>query len=81
MTYQHPNEVPEKLVIPSSTMTFQEYAAILNNLSRGGNGVKIEGKLLPDANADLEQMKHNVSVYMVLRPGWVVTDGRSNDSF
>jgi len=61
--YQELDKVPEYLVIYSSTMTFQQYPEFLDKHATTGNKLKLEGKLLPDAKADWEQMKHKVAVF------------------
>jgi NmrA-like family len=65
MAYQEPEKVPDKLVVYSSTMTFQEYAAILDKHATTGHKLKIQGKSLPQAKQDWEDMKHTVPIYMV----------------
>jgi len=65
MAYEEPDKIPNKLVIYSSTMTFQQYAEIFDKYATTGNKIKIQGKPLPQAKEEWENMKHKVPVYMV----------------
>jgi hypothetical protein len=40
MAYQEPETIPDKLVISSATMTFQQYAEVLDKYAESGNNRK-----------------------------------------
>lgn len=65
MAYQHPDKVPDHLVISSCTMTFQEYARGFDKYAESGNKTKIVGKPVAEAKADWEANKHKIPVHMV----------------
>jgi NmrA-like family len=66
LAYEEPEKIPDKLVISSATMTFQQYAEVLDTYTESGNKTKIVGKPLAQAKADWEVMKRTVPVFMVL---------------
>jgi hypothetical protein len=65
MAFQQPHAIPDKLAIYSSTMTFREYAAVLDKYADSGNKIEIVGTPLSEAKAKWEEMKHIVPVFMV----------------
>jgi hypothetical protein len=69
IAYQHPDKVPERVIISTVTMTFQEYAATFDKYSTTGNKIKIVGKPLKEAKEEWEVTKHNIPVGMVRPPG------------